>query len=144
MGESDSFPRGYHSVNPYLIIGKVSEFIKFSESVFNAVVVKIIKEDKGMYAEIKIGDTGVMVKEYHKIGRSCSPSSWVYFKDVNATYTKALKEGCKSIQSPTPMYGVNKMAKVVDQFGIMWLIATFNAKYLRVIRFLIDQVNIVP
>ena len=127
MGELDSFPPGYHSVNPYLIIGKALEFIKFSESVFNAVVVKLIKENKGMYAEIKIGDTCIMVEENHEISNSCSPSLWVYVGDVNATYNKALKEGCKSIQGPTSMYGVDKVAKVVDHFGIMWLIATFNA-----------------
>ena len=40
MRELDSFPAGYHSVNPYLVIGNVLEFIKFSELVFNAVVVR--------------------------------------------------------------------------------------------------------
>jgi PhnB protein len=125
--ELDSFPPGYHSVNPYLIIGKVLEFIKFSESVFNAVVVKLIKENKGMYAEIKIGDTCIMVEENHEISNSCSPSLWIYVGDVNITYNKALKEGCKSIQVPTPMFGVDKVAKIVDRFGIIWLIATFNA-----------------
>ena len=127
MRELDSFPPGYHSVNPYLIIGKVLEFIKFSESVFNAVVVKLIKENKGMYAEIKIGDTCIMVEEDHEISNSCSPSLWIYVGDVNITYNKALKEGCKSIQVPTPMFGVDKVAKIVDRFGIIWLIATFNA-----------------
>jgi PhnB protein len=125
--ELDSFPPGYHSVNPYLIIGKVLEFIKFSESVFNAVVVKLIKENKGMYAEIKIGDTCIMVEENHEISNSCSPSLWIYVGDVNITYNKALKEGCKSIQVPTPMFGVDTVAKIVDRFGIIWLIATFNA-----------------
>jgi len=125
--ELDSFPPGYHSVNPYLIIGKVLEFIKFSESVFNAVVVKLIKENKGMYAEIKIGDTCIMMEEDHEISNSCSPSLWIYVGDVNITYNKALKEGCKSIQVPTPMFGVDKVAKIVDRFGIIWLIATFNA-----------------
>ena len=48
MRESDSFPQGYHTVNPYLVIGNVLEFIKFSELVFNAVVVKQFKEEKGM------------------------------------------------------------------------------------------------
>ena len=103
--ELDSFPPGYHSVNPYLIIGKVLEFTKFSESVFNAVVVKLIKENKGMYAEIKIGDTCIMVEENHEISNSCSPSLWIYVGDVNITYNKALKEGCKSIRPNTNVRG---------------------------------------
>ena len=127
MRESDSFPQGYHTVNPYLVIGNVLEFIKFSELVFNAVVVKRFKEEKGLYAEIKIGDTCIMMEEDYKISHSSSLSLWVYVRDVDATYEKALKGGCITIQVPTYNYPLDKVAKVVDQFGIMWLIATFNA-----------------
>ena len=129
MRKSDSFPPGYHSVNPYLVIGNVLEFIKFSESVFNAVVIKRIKEEKGMYAEIRIGDTCIMMEENYKISHLNSLSLWVYVGDVDATYDKALKAGCKSIQAPTYKYKVDKVAKVADQFGIIWLIATFNANF---------------
>ncbi len=126
MRELDSFPAGYHSVNPYLVIGNVLEFIKFSELVFNAVVVKRIEEEKGIYAEIRIGDTCIMMEENHIISHPSSLSLWVYVTDVDATYDKALKAGCKSIQSPTYKYAADKVAKVVDKFGILWLIATFN------------------
>ena len=85
MRESDSFPHGYHTVNPYLVIGNVLEFIKFSELVFNAVVVKRFKEEKGLYAEIKIGDTCIMMEEDYKISHSSSLSLWVYVRDVDAT-----------------------------------------------------------
>ena len=51
----------------------------------------------------------------------------VYVRVVDATYEKALKGGCITIQVPTYNYPLDKVAKVVDQFGIMWLIATFNA-----------------
>ena len=127
MRESDSFPQGYHTVNPYLVIGNVLEFIKLSELVFNAVVVKRFKEEKGLYAEIKIGDTCIMMEEDYKISHSSSLSLWVYVRDVDATYEKALKAGCKSIQVPTYKYPLDIVAKVVDQFGITWLIATFIA-----------------
>ena len=129
MRKLDSFPPGYHSVNPYLVIGNVLEFIKFSELVFNAVVIKRIKEEKGMYAEIRIGDTCIMIEENHKISHLNSLSLWVYVRDVDATYDKALKAGCKSIQAPTYKYKVDKVAKVADQFGIIWLLATFNANF---------------
>ena len=127
MRESDLFPQGYHTVNPYLVIGNVLEFIKFSELVFNAVVVKRFKEEKGLYAEIKIGDTCIMMEEDYKISHSSSFSLWVYVRDVDATYEKALKAGCKSIQTPTHKYEVDKVAKILDPFGITWLVATFNS-----------------
>ena len=45
MRESDSFPQGYHTVNPYLVIGNVLEFIKFSELVFDAVLMQLLSND---------------------------------------------------------------------------------------------------
>lgn len=128
MGESNSFPPGYHSVNPYLIINNTLEFIKFSELVFNAVVIKQIEEQTGMYAEIRIGDTCIMIEENREINRPNSDSFWVYVNDVDATYERAMKAGCRSLQSPAFKYDVDKVAKIVDRFGIIWFIATFNDK----------------
>ena len=53
MRGSNSFPQGYHTVTPYLVIGNVLEFIKFSELVFNAVVVKRFKDEKGCTLKLK-------------------------------------------------------------------------------------------
>jgi PhnB protein len=127
MRELDPLPPGYRTVNPYLVIGNVSEFIKFSELVFNAVVVKRIEEEKGFYAEVKIGDTCIMLEENRNSSHPSSPSLWIYVKDVDFTYDKALKAGCKSIQTPTHKYEVDKVAKILDPFGITWLVATFNS-----------------
>ena len=127
MRELDPFPPGYHTVNPYLVLGDISEFIKFSELVFNAVVVKRIEEEKGFYAEVKIGDTCIMLEENRKSSHPNSLSLWIYVRDVDFTCDKALKAGCKSIQTPTHKYKVDKVAKILDPFGITWLVATFNS-----------------
>lgn len=127
MRELDPFPPGYHTVNPYLVIGNVSEFIKFSELVFNAVVVKRNEEEEGSYAEVKIGDTCIMLEENRKNSYPCSLSLWIYVRDVEVTYDKALNAGCKSIQTPTHKYEVDKVAKILDPYGITWRIATFNS-----------------
>jgi len=68
-----------------------------------------------------------MMEENYKITHSSSLSLWVYVRDVDATYEKALKAGCKSIQTPTHKYEVDKMAKILDPFGITWLVSTFNS-----------------
>ncbi|MBA2267037.1 MAG: hypothetical protein H0W19_01690 [Nitrosopumilus sp.] len=91
MAEGNSFPSGYHSVNQYLVIGNVLEFIGFSQTVFNAVLVKQIKEENGMYAEVRIGDTCIMMEENHQISHLYSSSLWVYVRDVDAIYDRALK-----------------------------------------------------
>lgn len=48
MGKLNSFPPGYRFVNPYLVIGNVLEFIRITELVFNAAVIKLIREEKGL------------------------------------------------------------------------------------------------
>ena len=61
MDELNLYPPGYHSVNPYLTIGNVREFIEFLKIVFNAILIKQIKEENGVYAEVRIGDTCIMI-----------------------------------------------------------------------------------
>lgn len=126
MDELNSYPPGYHSVNPYLTIGNVREFIGFLKIVFNAILIKQIKEENGVYAEVRIGDTCIMIEENHQKSHLDSASLWVYVRNVDSVYEKALKVGCKSIEPPTRKYAVDKVAKVVDPFGILWFLATYN------------------
>jgi PhnB protein len=128
MDKLNSLPPGYHSVNPYLAIRDVREFIEFLKIVFNAVLIKQIKEENGVYAEVRIGDTCIMIEENHQNSRLDSPSLWVYVGDVDSVYEQALKVGCKPIEPPMLKYAVDKVAKVEDPFGIMWFLATSKDK----------------
>ena len=126
MDKLNSYPNGYHSVNPYLVIGNVGQFVEFLRIVFNAVLIKQIKEENGVYAEVRIGDTCIMMEENHQNNHLDSPSLWVYVRDVDSVYEKAIKAGCKSVEPPTLKYSVDKVAKVVDHFGITWFLATMT------------------
>ncbi len=60
-----------------------------------------------MYAEIKIGDTCIMMEEDYKISHSSSLSLWVYVRDVDATYEKALKAVANQFKSQhTSTHGI--------------------------------------
>ena len=74
MDKFNSFPPSYHSVNPYLAIRDVREFIEFLKIVFNAVLIKQIKEENGVYAAVRIGDTCIMIEEIHQNSHLDSPS----------------------------------------------------------------------
>ena len=63
-----------------------------------------------------------MLEENRKSSHPSLLSLWIYVKDVDVTYDKALKAGCKSIQTPTHKYEVDKVAKILDPFGITWLV----------------------
>ena len=126
MNNFNQYPAGYHSVNPYLVIGNVGQFVEFLRIVFDAVLVKLINEENGVYAEVTIGDTCIMIEENHQNLHLDSTSLWVYVSDVDSVYEKALRVGCKSIEPPILKYSVDKVAKVFDPFGILWFLAAFN------------------
>ena len=119
MGKFNSLPPGYHSVNPYLAIRDFREFIEFLKFVIIEVLIKQIKEENGVYAEVRIGDTCIMIEENYQNSHLDSPSLWVYVGDVDSVYQKALKAGCEPIEPPVHKYTVEKVAKVADPFGIM-------------------------
>jgi hypothetical protein len=53
MDNFNSFPPGYHSVNPYLEIRDLREFIEFLKFVIIAVLIKQIKEENGVYQKLE-------------------------------------------------------------------------------------------
>lgn len=67
MDKLNLYPAGYLSVNPYLIIGNVREFEDFLKLVLNAVLIKQVKEENGVYTEVRIGDTCIMIEVNHLI-----------------------------------------------------------------------------
>ena len=92
MDKFNSFPPSYHSVNPYLAIRDVREFIEFLKIIFNAVLKKI-KQENGVYAEVSISDTCIMIEENHQNSHLDSLTLWMYVRDVNSVYEKGLKVG---------------------------------------------------
>lgn len=127
MNINNSFPAGYHSVIPYIVVDNVSEFIRFVKYGFNAKMIKQIEEEEGIYAEIQIGDSIIMVTNKLENGKLKSNILWVYVENVDWTYTKLLEEGAISIMEPTFKYERDRIAKVIDPFDIIWIIATYNS-----------------
>ena len=55
-------PEGYHSVTPYLVIDGAAEAIRFYSEAFGATeVLRMPMGDRVAHAEIKIGDSHVML-----------------------------------------------------------------------------------
>lgn len=120
------FPKGYHSVIPYLTVDDVSKFILFVTKVFDGTLLKSHDEDGGIYAEIQIGDSVLMVTSISNNDKSNCCTLWIYVEDVDHTYRKLLKEGAISVMEPTLKYEHDRIAKVKDPFGYQWVVATYN------------------
>jgi PhnB protein len=72
----NAIPTGYHAITPYLIIRGAAQAIDFYKKAFGAVeIMRMLHGDKIGHAEIKIGDSFIMLAdEFPEMGYQ-SPES---------------------------------------------------------------------
>ena len=127
-------PEGYHSVTPYLIVDGAAEAIRFYGEAFGAVEVLRMPmgENKLAHAEVKIGDSHVMLADEfpdmghlgpHKRGGPTA-SLMIYVPDVDAAYAKAIAAGAKEERAPADQFWGDRMGTLLDPFGHRWSLAT--------------------
>jgi PhnB protein len=127
-------PDGYHSVTPYLIVRDAAKAIDFYKSAFGAVELFRMPgpDGKVAHAEIKIGDSPVMLADEHPEMGAVAPQAGVrppvglmiYVPDVDAVYARAVAGGA-TVQRPLQdqFYG-DRSGTVTDPFGHTWTIST--------------------
>jgi PhnB protein len=128
-------PEGYHTVTAYLSLKNAAEAIEFYKRAFGAQEVERMTGPGGrgiMHAEIKIGDSHVMLSDEFP-GAGCrSPQSlggttcqlFLYVNDVDSAYQQAVAAGAKGSMPPADMFWGDRYSKVTDPFGHEWGMAT--------------------
>jgi PhnB protein len=127
MGKVNYQPAGMKTVNPYLIVDKVSTLIKFIETVFGGRLKYKLDRTDGtiMHAEIIIGDSVIMAGEPTKEYGAFPASIYIYVSDCDHIYEKAINAGAISIMIPTTMtHAGERYGAVKDSNGNIWWIAT--------------------
>ncbi len=129
-----AIPDGYQSVTPYLIIDGAAAAINFYRRAFGATEVLRMPNDKGqlMHAEIRIGDSMVMMAdEHHETGNSgpatlggTTVSLVLYVPDVDAVFNRAIEAGAKSLRPVADQFYGDRMGTLQDPFGHVWTIGT--------------------
>ena len=122
-----AIPKGYNTVIPYLMVDKVAELIKFTQRVFKAELRHKFDRADGtiMHAEIKIGDSIIMLGEPMKEYGAMPASIYLYVTDCDNIYKKALENGATSVMDVTTMYHAGERYGGVKDFaGNIWWIAT--------------------
>ena len=132
--EVKPIPDGYHSVTPYLIVDDAARAMEFYKRAFGATEVFRWEAPDGRvgHAEIKIGDSHVMLADEHpEIGargpRSIggSPISLLlYVEDVDATVGQAVEAGARLTRPVANQFYGDRTGGVEDPFGHVWHVAT--------------------
>ena len=129
-----STPAGYHTVTPSLIVRGAAEAIEFYKRAFGAQEVTRMAGPDGkiMHAEIRIGDSVVMLGEENPQWGTLSPLSTkgvpsslhIYVADADAAFERALRAGAKVRYPLEDVFWGDRYGKVADPFGHEWGIAT--------------------
>jgi PhnB protein len=119
-------PAGYHNVVPYLTISGVAKLIDFLAHTFRAKEIERMQRPDGviMHAEVRIGDSVIMMGEPSAQFKSMPGSLYIYVEDTDATYKRALEAGATSIMEPADQFYGDRNAGVKDPLGNIWWIGT--------------------
>jgi len=135
MPESVSHvPEGYHSVTPYLIVDGAARAIEFYRRAFGAEELFRMEREEGRvgHAEIRIGDSYVMLADEHPEMGARSPRSiggspislMLYVPDVDATVSQAVAAGARLTRPVEDQFYGDRTGGVEDPFGHVWYVAT--------------------
>lgn len=126
-------PEGYHSIQPYLILSGATRAIEFYKKAFGANErLRMEKGNRVSHAEIRIGDSVIMLADEHPEINAFGPSHFggspvsllIYTSDCDAMYKQAIAAGAKSEREPKDQPYGDRMAGIVDPFGYRWYLST--------------------
>ena len=122
----NAVPEGYHSITPYLKLPQAGRLVEFLKSAFGGTETARLTKPDGtlLHAEVRIGDSLVMVHEAPSHWKPKPCTLYLYVGDVDATYKLALQAGGLSVTEPGNMYYGDRVACVRDVSGNDWWIAT--------------------
>jgi uncharacterized glyoxalase superfamily protein PhnB len=120
-------PDGLHTLTPYLLVQDVPRLLKFLAKAFDAEIVHRMDRLDGStaHAQVRIGDSVVMMGEPMGDLPAMPASLYLYVTDCDAIYQRAIQAGGISYMPPTTMrFSGQRYGGVKDPAGNLWWIAT--------------------
>src|SRR5262245_52882079 len=116
----------YRTVTPYLVVPDADIELAFLKAAFGGAETACQRNSDGtvMHAEVKIGDSLVMLGQAGGPLKQLSAALYLWVDDVDATYKKALQAGATSQSEPEDKPYGHRNAGVVDGNGVTWWIAS--------------------
>lgn len=114
----------YRTVTPYLVVSDADTELAFLKAAFGATEVECQRtpDNQVMHAEMKIGDSLVMLGQAGGRWAPRPAALYLWVDDVDATYARALHAGATSESEPEDKPYGHRNAGVIDQNGITWWI----------------------
>jgi PhnB protein len=127
-------PKGYRSVQPYLIVDGAAKAIAFYKTAFGAKERLRMDAPGGRigHAEIEIGDCVIMLADEAPQWDAYAPAKYggspmsimVYVANVDAVVKKAVAAGAKLTREVKDQFYGDRSGGITDPFGHHWHIST--------------------
>jgi PhnB protein len=130
----DPIPKGYSVLTTHLSIKGASQAIDFYAKAFGAKTRMRMDGPGGTigHAELLIGTSVFMLADEFPGSGALSPATlngttasfYLYVKDVDAAYARALAAGATQLMPPMDMFYGDRIGSLKDPFGHVWSLAT--------------------
>jgi PhnB protein len=128
-------PKRYHTVTPTLVVRNAPETIEFYKKAFGAKEKYRMYMPDGktiMHAEIKIGDSSIMLADENPQWKTLSPQSiggtgvtlYTYVKNVDKVFEQAVAAGAIVTMPVMDAFWGDRNGQLMDPSGHLWSIAT--------------------
>jgi uncharacterized glyoxalase superfamily protein PhnB len=113
-------------VAPYLVVAGAADFIDFAKKALGAMEIRRFAGPDGriMHAEVRIGDSVIMLGDKSGESRAWTAMLHVYVADCDASYKRAIDAGCTSVREPSDNPDGDRRGGVDDRWGNQWWFAT--------------------
>jgi len=120
---------GFHTITPYLIVKDAPRLIEFLSAAFEGKLINRKNREDGsvMHAEMRIGDSMLMLAEATSDYAPTSIAIYLYVPNCDAVYQRALGAGGISISECCDMPYGERHGGIKDPCGNIWWVATHIA-----------------
>ena len=126
MAEVKAIPEGYRTVTPFLSVDGASDAIDFYKRAFGAEERNRMPGPGGkvLHAEIKIGDSIVMIADAMMGGPPLTAGIHLYVADADAAWARATAAGAQVVMPISDAFWGDRYGVLTDKWGNKWSIAT--------------------
>jgi PhnB protein len=130
MAKVKAIPEGHNSVSPYLVVNGAARALDFYKNAFGAKELMRFDAPGGKvgHAEVRIGDTVVMLADEHPDHDAHAPGKFggspvglhLYVEDVDKVWSQALGSGAKVKRPLENQFYGDRAGALEDPFGHTW------------------------
>ncbi|HEY2615078.1 MAG TPA: VOC family protein [Chthoniobacterales bacterium] len=127
-------PAKYHTVSPYLIVRNAAAALDFYVGAFGAIECRRMANPDGkiMHAEMKIGDSMIMLADEFPSHQALSPEHFggspmflvLHVENADARFKQAIGAGATALRPLADQFSGDRSGTVLDPFGHRWTLTT--------------------